>query len=211
MTLIMQDNKFSHFHSRSPKGTHNSDVDLQYGIWLGWAVLVFIVILVAAALSRIITRDIAADETLLTQVTVEERQQTSSDALDAQLLSDPIHFSDTWIRATPPGAITAAAYLVIENSGPDDRLLHIHSDHAAKVEIHTTREQSGVMRMSRMESLLIPAQEKVTLSPGGDHIMFFDLHDAFAAGSTETLTLYFEKAGIREISFTVRDPRSENK
>jgi copper(I)-binding protein len=37
--------------------------------------------------------------------------------------AEPLTSADAWIRAAPPGARTAAAYLTISNAGPADCLL----------------------------------------------------------------------------------------
>lgn len=174
--------------SQVSRNAARSDSRLQTGILIGWATLVVIVILVAAAMSRIILGDLSA-------------QETSA--------ANTLRFTDSWIRATPPGATTAAAYVVIENAGADDdRLLGIRADNGQTVEIHTSSEQAGVMRMSQLDALTIPAQGSVALAPGGDHIMFIDITDRFEPGDTELLTLLFEKAGPQRVSFVTRDARS---
>lgn len=174
--------------SHLSRNQSNSDSRLQTGIFIGWTVLVLIVILVAAAMSRIILGDLSAQE---------------------NSVDNSLEFSDSWIRATPPGATTAAAYIVIANSGADDdRLLSIRADNGYTVEIHTTREQAGLMRMSELDSLAIPARSSVALAPGADHLMFIDITDRFEPGDTELLTLLFEKAGPQQVSFVTRDARS---
>lgn len=161
---------------------------IEKGIVVGWAVLVFVVIMVAAGLTRFIGADTSAQES------------PSNNA-------EPIVMSDLWIRATPPGASTAAAYLYIRNTGGDDRLLAVRSDDALSVEIHATSEQSGMMRMSRLDSLAVPAGSDVQLGPGGYHLMLIDVSTTFVPGESVAMTLMFEKAGARDVIFTVRDAR----
>jgi hypothetical protein len=188
--LIMTDDNYS----RSRADTVQKDVaprkHLRTGMLLGWALFIFIVIMVAAGLSRAIVAELSADE------------------INTDASSDTLNFTDAWIRATPPGATTAAAYVVIDNSGEDDRLLEVQYSHAGAVQIHTSSEQSGMMRMSQLDSLAIASGELVTLAPSGHHIMFMDITYPFVPGNTEILTLVFEKAGTREVSFTIIDPRS---
>jgi copper(I)-binding protein len=101
---------------------------LQTGMLLGWALFISIVIMVAAGLSRALVAELSADE------------------INTDASSNTLNFTDAWIRATPPGATTAAAYV--------------------------------------------------------------DIAYPFVPGNTEILTLVFEKAGAREVSFTIIDPRS---
>jgi copper(I)-binding protein len=144
--------------------------------------------MVAAGLARFIVADISAQE--------------SGDAA-----ADTIAVSDLWIRATPPGARTAAAYLYISNKGGNDRLLEVRSERARSVEIHATQEQSGMMRMSRLDSLAVPADSDLQLGPGGYHLMLVEISDTFVPGDSVLVTLIFEKAGAMDVNFTVRDAR----
>ena len=161
---------------------------IERGIVIGWAILVLVVIMVAAGLARFIVADISAQE--------------SGDAA-----ADTIAVSDLWIRATPPGARTAAAYLYISNKGGNDRLLEVRSERARSVEIHATQEQSGMMRMSRLDSLAVPADSDLQLGPGGYHLMLVEISDTFVPGDSVLVTLIFEKAGAMDVNFTVRDAR----
>ena len=161
---------------------------IEKGIIIGWAILVLVVIMVAAGLARFIVADISAQE--------------SGDAA-----ADTIAVSDLWIRATPPGARTAAAYLYISNKGGNDRLLEVRSERARSVEIHATQEQSGMMRMSRLDSLAVPADSDLQLGPGGYHLMLVEISDTFVPGDSVLVTLIFEKAGAMDVNFTVRDAR----
>jgi periplasmic copper chaperone A len=72
--------------------------------------------------------------------------------------------SDAWIRATPPGAVTAAAYLSI-TSPAADRLVGAASPAAHAVEIHTNAVEGDVERMVRLAELTLPAGEALRLGP----------------------------------------------
>jgi len=124
--------------------------------------------------------------------------------------------SDLWTRATPPRAQAAGGFLTIENSGREpDRLTGAASPVAGRVEIHQMRMQDGIMIMRPVEGgVEIPADGEVILAPGGFHIMFMDLNEAFTEGETVPMTLHFEKAGDLETSLHVlglgaRGPETE--
>lgn len=121
--------------------------------------------------------------------------------------ADSLQFSEPWIRATPPGAVTAAAYLSINNNGEPDRLLSIEWDRDTPIEIHTVDNQNGMMRMRKLEFLPVPAGQLTTLAPGGQHIMFVGLQQGFVAGQSVGLILIFEQAGRRHVDFPVIDAR----
>jgi hypothetical protein len=109
-----------------------------------------------------------------------------------------------WARATPPGAPVAAAYLDLRNTGAaDDALLAVETPLAGRVEIHTMNMEEGVMRMRQVERLDLPAQQSVTMAPGGLHLMLMELNQPLVAGESVVLSLRFEQAGAMEVSAVV--------
>jgi copper(I)-binding protein len=59
------------------------------------------------------------------------------------------------------------------------------------------------MRMREAGPLEVPANGKLTLAPGGLHIMLMGLKKPLAAGSSFPLTLQFEKAGEVKVEVQV--------
>jgi hypothetical protein len=117
-----------------------------------------------------------------------------------------LRFSNAWVRATPPNAQVAGAFLTIDNPGAiPDRLLSASTDRAAKVEIHEMKMDGDVMQMRQLsDGLAIPAKQRVTLKPGGTHLMLMAPKQAIAEGQTVNITLQFETAGSRTVAFTAR-------
>jgi len=124
------------------------------------------------------------------------------------LRADSVALTDAWVRATPPGANTAAAYLTI-TSDADDRLVGAYSESTNEIQIHAHVQDDGVMRMRRLDSLQIPARRAVVLAPGGKHLMMFGIAEPFAPGEELVITLLFERAGAVEQVFPVRDGRKQ--
>lgn len=104
---------------------------------------------------------------------------------------------------------TGAVYLVIVSNGDEaDRLLHIETDAAAAVEVHRVMMRDNLMQMNPVhDGLEISAGEKVSLEPGGDHIMLIGLTESLVAGEEYELTLIFENAG--EVTVIVPILRTE--
>lgn len=126
-------------------------------------------------------------------------------ALAMPALAD-ITVQEAYARSAMPGAKTGAAFMVIANSGDeDDRLVSVASDAAAKVELHTHKDEgNGVMKMVHVEEgFVIPAQGEHVLQRGGDHVMFMGLTAPFEQGSTVAVTLSFEKAGDVDVEIPV--------
>jgi copper(I)-binding protein len=115
--------------------------------------------------------------------------------------------ANAWVAATPPGAVTAAAYMEIAGA-QSDRLLGARSDASRAAELHTHLERDGVVRMSPVESFAIEPGAPVVLAPGGNHIMLVDLTRSLAPGDVVGMTLRFERAGERTLELPVRDLRT---
>jgi hypothetical protein len=99
-----------------------------------------------------------------------------------------------------------AAYLTLANTGSsDDRLLSVTADVAQMAELHETKEQGGMMEMSPVEFITVPANGQVELKPGGLHIMLMGLSAPLDTGDQVTLTLKFERAGEITVAAEVRD------
>ncbi len=111
---------------------------------------------------------------------------------------DGVHVTDAYIRTSGNVGGSAAAFMTIENHKiEDERLLSARSDLAARVELHTHREEAnGVMKMLEVpEGFVIPAGGVHALARGGDHIMFFGLTRPLKDGDSVTVTLTFALSG----------------
>ena len=105
--------------------------------------------------------------------------------------------TDLWARATPPKAPTGAGYLTITNSGSEaDTLIAVSTPAAETSELHIMEVKNGIMTMHPVEGgIEIPAGGKVTLAPGGYHLMFIRLKEPLKDGGKLPVTLTFKKAG----------------
>ena len=122
----------------------------------------------------------------------------------------PMTVTDAWIRATPPGVPTAAAYLTITNAGAADRLLGAATPAAQAVELHAHVEDGGLHRMERLAEVAVPAGAVVRLEPAGLHLMLVDIAAPLAAGMRVPLTLHFATVGEIELEIPVVDARTSS-
>jgi len=96
-----------------------------------------------------------------------------------------------WARATAPHAQSAAVYVTL-TAGIADRLIGARSEAAATIQVHQTAMDGGIMHMMAVPGgLPLPAGKKITLAPGGYHLMLTGLDDQLVQGETFRLTLYF--------------------
>ena len=119
-----------------------------------------------------------------------------------------IRISDAWARQSSKAATNGTSYMIIENKGnADDALIGASADVSNVVEIHeVVIDDNNVMHMKPVEGqrLVIPARSKVTLQPGGYHIMFIGLKEPLKEGDVIDLTLKFEKSGEKKVQAPVK-------
>jgi copper(I)-binding protein len=102
----------------------------------------------------------------------------------------PLELEDAWVRALPPTQKVTAAYLKVVNRGTAPAVITGgEAELAAEVQIHTTREIDGYMRMERLPELEVPAGGSAVLEPGATHLMLMQLERMPAAGEQLRLCL----------------------
>lgn len=100
--------------------------------------------------------------------------------------ADDVVVSGAWVRATVPGQPVAAAYLNI-TSAHGAALAGVRSDVADTVQMHTMRDDGGVMRMRELERLELPAGQTVRLARSGTHLMLLQLKKPLRPGDMVAL------------------------
>jgi len=117
-----------------------------------------------------------------------------------------IEVSVAWARATA-GSSPGGAFMTIVNMGTsDDRLIVASTTVARTAELHETKEENGVMKMTPVPALEIKPGTRVTLAPGGIHIMPTGLKAPLKQGESFPLVLKFEKAGAVNVMVKVEKP-----
>ena len=113
--------------------------------------------------------------------------------------------ADAWVRGTVTGQKATGAFMRLQ-SASDTALVAAASPVAGVVEIHEMKMDGGVMKMSAIRSLAVPAGTTTELKPGGYHVMLMELKQPLKEGETVPVTLTFEdKAGKRQ-AVEVRAP-----
>ncbi len=118
------------------------------------------------------------------------------------LAEESVRVFDAWARATILASRPGAAYLTIE-SAAEDRLLGVTTPVAGHVMIHAVEKDGDVSRMKHIETLELPAGQRVTLAPGGMHLMLMGLQGKLSEGTAFPMTLNFEKAGEITVDVSV--------
>lgn len=119
-----------------------------------------------------------------------------------------VQVKDAWVRGTVAAQKATGAFMEISASKAA-RLVGVESPVAAAVELHTMSMQNGVMKMTQVDGVDLPAGKTVKLAPGGYHVMFFGLKQPMKPGERVPLTLTFELADKQReslaLSVEVRD------
>jgi copper(I)-binding protein len=112
-----------------------------------------------------------------------------------------------WVRGTVAGQKVTGAFMQL-TSPTDTTLVAVASPIEKIVEIHEMKMDGGMMKMSAIDKLPLPAGKPVELKPGGYHVMLFDLQQPVKQGDVVPLTLTFQdKAGKKstvEVKAAVR-------
>lgn len=112
---------------------------------------------------------------------------------------------DPWVRGTVPAQKSTGAFMRLEAS-TDAALVGASSPAAAVVELHEMKHEGGVMRMSAVKRLDLPAGRSVVLEPGGYHVMLMGLKAQAREGDRIPVTLTFEDKAGKRFTMDVQAP-----
>lgn len=116
--------------------------------------------------------------------------------LAAPLLSAAPVVRDAWLRAAPPVAGMSAGYFTLDNAGgPADAIVAVEVEGVRTVELHEMAHADGVMTMRQVTEIAVPADGRVTLAPGGLHLMLFGLQRPLVAGEKRRMLLRLREQG----------------
>ena len=107
---------------------------------------------------------------------------------------ESVSIKDIWVRTTNPGQDIGVAYMTFI-SPIDMTLSSIKSNVASSVEIHSMTMQNGVMKMRMLDKLQLYAHKPYKLTPGGYHLMLFNLKKQLKVGEQVNFVLIFDKNG----------------
>lgn len=116
-----------------------------------------------------------------------------------------IVIKDQWVR---PGAekMSTAFYFTIENrSNEIDTLYSIDSGVSDMIQMHETYSKGDLTGMREIGQIVISPGEKVTLEPGGMHIMVMKLKKDLMIKDKVDFNLHFRKAGDIKITAEVKE------
>ena len=116
-----------------------------------------------------------------------------------------LRVEDGWIREAPPGAPSIAAYGVLKNTGGKAiEITGFSTTAAGMTMLHESVVSGGMAEMHMLSSLRIRAGGKVTLAPGGKHIMLTAAASAPKAGEHVIISFTDASGCVTDGDFAVR-------
>jgi copper(I)-binding protein len=116
-----------------------------------------------------------------------------------------VQVENAWIQLAPPAATANAVYMKIHN--PQLRpqtIIGLSADCCAEVMLHKTRREGDKVLMEHLEHLVIPAQARVPLAPGGLHIMLTKAQEELRLESKVKIIFSFDDGTIQEFTLDVK-------
>ena len=124
----------------------------------------------------------------------------------AAVFGADVEIDGAYARASIPNVPNSAAFFVIKNNSDKDiAITSANSDIAEKNELHTHIKENQMMKMMKIEKLVVPAKSSLELKSGGDHVMLMGLKKELKAGDEINLELSFSDGDKKKIKVPVKD------
>lgn len=124
----------------------------------------------------------------------------------AAVFGTDVEIDGAYARASIPNVPNSAAFFVIKNNSDKDiAITSANSDIAEKNELHTHIKENQMMKMMKIEKLVVPAKSSLELKSGGDHVMLIGLKKELKAGDEISLELSFSDGDKKSIKVPVKD------
>ncbi|MCI6565524.1 copper chaperone PCu(A)C [Campylobacter sp.] len=124
----------------------------------------------------------------------------------AAVFGADVEIDGAYARASIPNVSNSAAFFVIKNNSDKDiAITSANSDIAEKNELHTHIKENKMMKMMKIEKLVVPAKSSLELKSGGDHVMLMGLKKELKAGDEINLELSFSDGDKKNIKVPVKD------
>ena len=124
----------------------------------------------------------------------------------AAVFGADVEIDGAYARASIPNVPNSAAFFVIKNNSDKDiAITSANSDVAEKNELHTHIKENKMMKMMKIEKLVVPAKSSLELKSGSDHIMLMGLKKELKVGDEINLELSFSDGDKKNIKVPVKD------
>jgi periplasmic copper chaperone A len=116
-----------------------------------------------------------------------------------------VQVEGAWVKLAPPSATVNAAYMTIHNPQLHvQTIVGVSADCCAGVMLHKTRREGDKVVMDHLEHLVIPAQSRVQLAPGGLHIMLTEAQEELTLESKVNITFSFGDGSTQDFELDIK-------
>lgn len=113
----------------------------------------------------------------------------------------PLEINDVTVYAPLPGTRVSVAYMSIRNNTQADMVIgSIRSPQFASVNMHETRIVDGISKMTKVETVRIPARSTLELAEGGLHLMLTKPYQSMAPNQSVKLEFAYDADGLLIVS-----------
>lgn len=131
----------------------------------------------------------------------------SAPVLAHEVVKGDLTLSNLEVRASLGVNPNTGGYMIVTNKGGADELIAASCTCAREVQLHVMSMTGGVMSMSRVSRLAVPARGQLRLQSGGSHLMILGLKEPLKDGEKVDMTLTFRRAGkIKTFFHVVKAP-----
>jgi copper(I)-binding protein len=117
-----------------------------------------------------------------------------------------LNVTDAYLRTMPPGQRVTAGFLTISNNGNEDcQILSATSPFSERIEFHQHLHANGRMQMRPLAQVLVTAGKTVKFSPGGLHLMFFDVTKPLVENEILPMRLLTDYCGTYLVNLQIRN------
>lgn len=124
----------------------------------------------------------------------------------AAVFGADVEIDEAYAMASIPNVPNSAAFFTVKNNSDKDiAITSANSDIAEKNELHTHIKENKMIKMMKIEKLVVPAKSSLELKSGGEHIMLMGLKKELKAGDEINLELSFSDGDKKNIKVAVKN------
>ena len=106
--------------------------------------------------------------------------------------NDSFSIENAWIREAPPTISTLAGFMTLHNHSDQALIVEsFTSPDFKQIELHKTAIDNGVAKMQKQGPISVPANQSLTLEPGGFHLMLIDAIRPLKVDDTTLVTIHY--------------------
>lgn len=120
----------------------------------------------------------------------------------------PSYIDQAWVRLSPNKNMPSAGYFVAHGGDAGAQIRGVITDYALKVEMHESVSKNGVMSMTQIDSVDVPAKGEVAFAPGGKHLMLWGVNDTAIGRGKMQLTFLMANGDRLLVDAVIRKPEA---